>query len=133
MCKHSTLDHEPNGQRLCLAKPNCRNKCGGFVSVHACSCGDGFGDHVTVFESREEREAEGRPVDPKWMQDQNMVAGMGGLTAGYSDLIDGEEKNQMMDPKAIMGNLQEAKMIGGSNTSNPAIAGGNQKLAIVGG
>ena len=46
-----------------------------------------------MFESREEREAQGRPVDPKWMQDENMVAGMGGLTSGYSDLLDGEEKN----------------------------------------
>jgi hypothetical protein len=27
---------------------------------------------VTVFESREEREAAGRPVDPKWMQEQNV-------------------------------------------------------------
>jgi hypothetical protein len=25
-----------------------------------------------VFESREEREASGRPVDPKWMQEQNV-------------------------------------------------------------
>ena len=41
-----------------------------------------------MFESREEREAEGRPVDPKWMQEQNIVAGMGGLTGAYSDLID---------------------------------------------
>jgi hypothetical protein len=27
---------------------------------------------MTVFESREEREAAGRPVDPKWMQEQNV-------------------------------------------------------------
>jgi hypothetical protein len=88
MCKHSSTDHDPNGQRNCLQKPNCKNKCSGFKSVHACSCGDGFDEHATVFESREEREAEGRPVDPKWMQEQNMVAGMGGLTGAYSDLID---------------------------------------------
>ncbi len=69
--------------------------------------------HDTVFESREEREAVGRPVDPKWMQDQNMVAGMGGLTAGYSDLVDAEERNIMMDPMAIMHNLNDNKMIKG--------------------
>ena len=40
-----------------------------------------FNDHVTVFETREEREAQGRPVDPKWMQDENMAGGMGGLIA----------------------------------------------------
>ena len=45
--------------------------------------------HETVFESREEREADGRPVDPNWMQDTNIVGGMGGLTAGFSDLADG--------------------------------------------
>jgi hypothetical protein len=28
-----------------------------------------FDEHETVFESREEREAAGRPVDPKWMQE----------------------------------------------------------------
>ena len=47
----------------------------------------GYDQHQTVFESREEREAEGRPVDPKWMQDQNMVGGMGGLTS-FGDLAD---------------------------------------------
>ena len=49
-----------------------------------------------MFESREEREAAGRPVDPKWMQENNMVAGMGGLTQGFSDLADGHEKLAMM-------------------------------------
>jgi hypothetical protein len=32
-----------------------------------------------------------------------------------------------------MYNLQDAKMIGGSNSVNPAITGGNQKLALTGG
>lgn len=61
--------------------------------------------HKTVFETREEREAEGRPVDPKWMQDQNMVAGMGGLTQGFSDLADGEDRAQLMSPQNIVGIL----------------------------
>ena len=51
-----------------------------------------YEQHQTVFESREEREAEGRPVDPMWMQETNMVAGMGGLTNGYSDLADGQDR-----------------------------------------
>jgi len=54
--------------------------------------------HQTVFESREEREAEGRAVDPKWMQDQNMVAGMGGLTADYQALADGQDLQDMRNP-----------------------------------
>ena len=65
MCKHSCTDHDPNGLRKCLT-PNCK-ACTGFSSKHHCNCGLTFNEHKTVFESREEREAEGRPVDPKWM------------------------------------------------------------------
>lgn len=86
-------------------KPNCKNQCKGFHSVHACSCGQGYDVHETIFETREEREAEGRPVDPKWMQDTNMVAGMGGLMNGFSDLADGEDRQQLMNPQQIVGNL----------------------------
>jgi len=78
--------------------------------------------HQTVFETREEREAEGRPVDPKWMQDQNMVAGLGGLTQGFSDLADGEDRAQLMNPQNIIGNLKEAKMIGQSSQMNAITA-----------
>ncbi len=38
---------------------------------------------------------------------------MGGLTQGYSDLADGQDKQQMMGQAAIMGNLQENKMLMG--------------------
>lgn len=68
-----------------------------------------------MFESREEREAEGRAVDPKWMQDTNMVAGMGGLTADYSDLADDQDRRDMMNPNQIMDNLKGSKMIKGGN------------------
>ena len=71
----------------------------------------GYDQHETVFESREEREAEGRPVDPKWMQDQNMVGGMGGLTS-FGDLAEQQDRDDMMNPMAVMGNLEGAKMIG---------------------
>lgn len=64
-----------------------------------------------MFESREEREAEGRAVDPKWMQDTNMVAGMGGLTAGFSDLADDQDRMDMMSSNKIMENLKGSKMI----------------------
>lgn len=43
----------------------------------------GYNVHETVFERREEREAEGRQVDAPWLQESNMVAGMGGL--GHQD------------------------------------------------
>ena len=64
-----------------------------------------------MFESREEREAEGRAVDPKWMQDTNMVAGMGGLTAGFSDLADDQDRMDIMSSNKIMENLKGSKMI----------------------
>jgi len=71
-------------------------------------------DHETVFQSREEREAEGRPVDPKWMQEQNMVAGMGGLQSDMQGLADGQDIIDMRDPQAIVGNMNQANMIMGS-------------------
>ena len=64
-------------------------KCRGFESKHSCNCGGLYEDHMTIFETREEREADGRPVDPAWMQDENMVAGMGGLGNDFSSLADG--------------------------------------------
>lgn len=70
--------------------------------------------HETMFERREEREAEGRPVDPKWMQDDNMVGGMGGLMQDFSSLADDADRQEMMAPQAIMGNLKEAGMIKGN-------------------
>ena len=43
----------------------------------------GYDVHETVFERREEREADGRQVDAAWLQESNMTAGMGGL--GHHD------------------------------------------------
>ena len=63
LCKHSYRDHNCNSRKC--QKAGC--KCTKFNSKHGCACGLVYNDHETVFESREEREAEGRPVDPKWM------------------------------------------------------------------
>lgn len=51
-----------------------------------------YDQHTTVFESRAEREAQGRPVDPSWMQEQNMVGGMGGLGNDFMALVNEHEK-----------------------------------------
>ena len=40
-----------------------------------------------------------------------MVAGMGGLSQGFVDLADGQDRAQMMNPAAIMGNLEHGNMI----------------------
>ena len=42
-----------------------------------------------------------------------MVAGMGGLSQGFLDLADGEDRAQMMNPAAIMGNLEHGNMLMG--------------------
>ena len=55
-CKHSCHLHDPV-TRKCL-KPGC--KCAHFNSRHSCSCGMGYDVHETVFETRAEREADGR-------------------------------------------------------------------------
>jgi len=60
-----------------------------------------------------------------------MVGGMGGLSNNFSDLIDGQEKMDMMDPSAIVGNLAHAGMIKGAGQG--AIGGGSQPRAIAGG
>lgn len=46
-------------------------------------------EHETVFETREEREAQGRPVDAKWMQESSLAGGVGGLGADFTALVDG--------------------------------------------
>lgn len=64
--------------------------CKSFYSGWSCSCGQPWADHETVFETREERLAEGRPVD-------NLAGGglgyaaMGGLMS-FSSLVDGSER-----------------------------------------
>ena len=65
---------------------------------------------MTIFESREERVADNREVDPKWMQENNMVGGSGGITS-FTGLIEGGEVDKMRDPNAIMENVQNS--IGG--------------------
>jgi hypothetical protein len=59
-CKHSFTEHDITGLRMCQRR-NCL--CNGFSSSFACSCGELFGVHKTIFESRAQREATGRPVD----------------------------------------------------------------------
>ena len=70
LCKHSFTEHQPNTKKC--QKPGCKT-CHGFTSKHGCNCPLVYDEHQTVFESREEREAVGRPVDPKWMQEQNVI------------------------------------------------------------
>ena len=47
-----------------------------------------FSDHKTVFESRKERQSQGRSVDP--VQKGNLVGGMGGVS-DFVSLADGAD------------------------------------------
>lgn len=49
-----------------------------------------------------------------------MVGGMGGLTSGFSDLADGQDRANMMNPAAIMSNLEHGNMLMGP-AMRPAI------------
>lgn len=78
---------------------------------------------MTVLESREERVAEGREVDPKWMQENNMIGGSGGLSS-FTGLATGADIDEMRNPEAIMGNVQNS--IGGY-AALQAIEGGHEE------
>jgi len=52
-------------------------------------------------------------VDPKWMQEQNMVGGMGGLQNDHTGLLEAQDMTDMRNPQAIVDNLGRDKMIMG--------------------
>ena len=56
----------------------------------SCSCGDKWEVHTTVFETREERMAAGKPVDNIAMGGEGYAA-MGGIT-GFSSLLPGVDR-----------------------------------------
>ena len=66
-----------------------------------------------MYQSREEREAEGRKVDPKWMQEENMVGGMGGLQNDMTGLVEAQDLTDMRNPSAIVGNMNQNRMVMG--------------------
>eukprot|EP00753_Platysulcus_tardus_P020572 PLAT8233.1.p1 GENE.PLAT8233.1~~PLAT8233.1.p1 ORF type:complete len:471 (+),score=103.19 PLAT8233.1:37-1449(+) len=90
-CKHSFEQHRNNGRKRCNLASRCG--CDGFTSSFRCSCGQLFADHQTVFETREERMALGRPVDNLGGGGAGYAA-LGGLT-GFSSLVDGADR---LDP-----------------------------------
>lgn len=120
LCKHSYQMHDPRTRKCTRRNCACMPE---FSSKHPCACGLTFNDHQTVFESREERVAEGRDVDPKWMQENNMIGGVGGLS-NFSGLVGKSEFDEMRDPNAIMQNVQSS--IGGYGALH-AIEGGHEE------
>lgn len=86
LCKHSFREHNP--QTKTCERPNCR--CQGFSSTHSCTCSQHYNTHSTVFESREERLAMGRPVD-NFGGGGELYAAMGGVT-DFASLVDGADR-----------------------------------------
>ncbi|KAL6457397.1 hypothetical protein MHYP_G00343600 [Metynnis hypsauchen] len=78
-CKHSPSEHSEAADHLCKKCSTCT----GFQSPYTCGCGQPGHAHVTLVESREERESRGLPVGKAVP-----YAAMGGLT-GFSSLAEG--------------------------------------------
>ncbi|CAG5890923.1 unnamed protein product, partial [Menidia menidia] len=79
ICKHLPQDHREVMSHLCKLCDSCP----GFQSPYTCGCGQPCSAHQTLVETRQEREARGRPVGR-----DVPYAAMGGLT-GFSSLMDG--------------------------------------------
>jgi len=83
-CKHDYDEHACTGSRKCK---RC-GSCPGFDPTQSCPCGQPHKDHSTVYESRAERQAQGRPVEGIGGSDGAGYAALGGLT-DFSSLVDG--------------------------------------------
>ncbi|KAH3757672.1 protein FAM221A [Pelomyxa schiedti] len=86
-CKHFFDEHSPAGRKKCL-KTGCT--CMAFYSPTSCSCGQHWDEHVTVFETRQERMESGRPVDNLGGGGEGYAA-LGGIT-NFSSLLDGVDR-----------------------------------------
>ncbi|XP_072531077.1 protein FAM221A isoform X2 [Salminus brasiliensis] len=87
-CKHLPSEHSEAADHLCK---KCRT-CTGFKSPYTCGCGEPGHAHVTLVETREQREARGLPVGM-----EVPYAAMGGLT-GFSSLAEGYLR---LDPSGL--------------------------------
>eukprot|EP01083_Nonionella_stella_P069515 185338_1 len=92
-CKHSYSEHD-SGSKFCK-RETC--SCGGFMSSFGCACGETYSNHETIFETKEERRANGRAVDNLCGGGEGYAA-LGGIT-NFSSLIDGVERIQIDGPQ----------------------------------
>ncbi|KAK3248658.1 hypothetical protein CYMTET_41883 [Cymbomonas tetramitiformis] len=98
-CKHEAEDHHAKTRRC--GRQNCG--CRGFTSSFACSCGLPYTKHTTTFETRDEREACGRPVD-NLCGGGAMYEALGGITR-HASLADGYERQDKVLPMTDLGLL----------------------------
>jgi len=87
-CHTSYTEHRPSDH-------GCPRGGTTFTSAMTCSCTQTYQQHRTVFESREERERDGRPVDAGWMEQAAReglpVCHLGGIL-GFTSLADGVDR-----------------------------------------
>ena len=88
-CKHDHVDHVHNGVLGGCKRENCA--CASFYSPFSCSCGGLWADHATVFETRQERAAAGKPVENLCGGADATAAASGGITR-FSSLVAGIER-----------------------------------------
>ncbi|KAL4495486.1 hypothetical protein ABPG72_020227 [Tetrahymena utriculariae] len=60
-CKHTAIDHNPNGAPGPCSKAGCA--CSGFQTSFSCQCGGSWQNHDTIVDTEEERRQQGKPVD----------------------------------------------------------------------
>ena len=99
---NTTLVPRPTRSARPIPSPSSSSAGGGcqcdfFRNSNSCSCGSPWSQHVTAFESREEREAQGRPVD---RYGGTLYQAMGGVT-GFTSLVDGADKLSLEEEKRI--------------------------------
>jgi hypothetical protein len=143
-CHHSYDVHSVTGKRRCK---NAGCACAGFASSLSCACREQYGAHATVFETKEERQAAGRPVD-------NLAGGgagyeaLGGITS-FSSLVEGVDRlalgagdaPEQLDAPPLRSNklkaedefaLYDAKYKGKSSVDRGAGAGSSSSSAMRG-
>jgi len=79
LCKHSYTEHDPITKKCTKGRCGCNVR---FASSWACSCHLKFSEHHTVFETKDERIANGKSVDD--MGDFDAPMGMGNGLGNFS-------------------------------------------------
>lgn len=124
LCKHSYSVHDN------LSKKCTKCQCSCFGSKFTCNCTYTYDDHMTTIETREERQAQGKAVDPSWMGN-NMAAGIGGLnsfTGMVNDVYQLEYNALLNPPDKKMALIEDVnnkrKALGSQSTSMSSTTGG---------
>jgi hypothetical protein len=134
-CKHENEDHlDKHNRKVGCQKNKCA--CAGFRSSWKCDCGGAWELHQTVFDTRDEREAMGRPVEnlARWTEHKkHLEAACGGVTR-FSSLVHGVDR---LGENLIAENATVLAARGGSSgagsSSGGTIAGGVCGVDGVGG